>query len=65
MIAASALRCARLCHVSKNTIYAAVRSGALKSYVISPKRSVILIDDVKAWVRTDPGRAKQEAPHAA
>jgi hypothetical protein len=53
LIAASPQRVARLTGLPPRQIYSAIQSGFLVPHKVG-KRSVLLVDDVKEWLRAQP-----------
>jgi hypothetical protein len=54
MIAASPKQMARRCGVHERWLYRAIRNGELITYQLTPSRRVLLMDEVRAWIRSKP-----------
>jgi excisionase family DNA binding protein len=63
LIAVSPAQAAKLAGVGRTTIYEALGSGALASYLVG-RRRLILITDLEAWIRRTPAPLPRLKPRA-
>lgn len=57
-IAVTRDQAAELVGLSTRTLIRAIRAGELIEHYVSPKRPVILVDDLRSWVAAAPTQAR-------